>query len=186
MIEQETTQEDLDNLYNDAEYLLDEAEALKYVIDRVPYDESPPNGMSIYNMLRLIDHAQTNYFRPVIENVFAENRLQRLSEFEHYTESFDEDPDEETDIQKVLSRIIKHRAALINSIKQIPLIDWEKKLKQEQGNEINLLAFAERMITTERKKLKEIADLVLVYQNEKTHQREIENKASQRKNSGQQ
>jgi hypothetical protein len=39
------------------------------------------------------------------------------------------------------------------------------------------------MVRDERKILKEIADLVLIYQNERQHQREINKKASQQKSS---
>lgn len=184
MADQEITQEQLNELISDAEYLLDEAEALKYVIDSVPYAETPPDGMSIYNMLKLIDHAQVNYYRPVTEKVFSENRIVRLSDFEHYKETFEEVTDEdEINIQKTLSKIIKHRAAIINLFKGISLIDWEREVKGERGESLILFDLANKMIRDERKILKEIADLVLIYQNEKQHQREINKKASQRESS---
>lgn len=186
MIKQEVSQDSFDNLIYDAEYLVDEAEALKYVIDQVPYDEIPPGGMSIYQMLRYIDHAQTNYYRPIIEKVFSENRILRLSEFEHFQNSFEESPEDEPSIEKVLNRIVKHRAALINSMKKISLIDWERKLRGEKGDEMCLIDFAEKMIVHERRMLKKIADLVLIYQNERAHQREIDKKIAQRNNMGQQ
>lgn len=184
MTDQEITQEQFNELISDAEYLLDEAEALKYVIDSVPYDETPPDGLSIYNMLKLIDHAQVNYYRPITERVFAENRIIRLSDFEHYKDTFEEVTDkDEMDIQKTLSKIIKHRAALINVFKRISLIDWERELKGEKGEELILFDIANKMVRDERKILKEIADLVLIYQNERQHQREVNKKASQQRNS---
>ncbi|WP_234572192.1 hypothetical protein [Rhodohalobacter sp. 614A] len=184
MTNQEITQEKVNELLSDAEYLLDEAEALKYVIDAVPYSETPPEGLSIYNMLKLIDHAQANYYRPITERVISENRLVRLSDFEHYKDTFEEITDEEEiNIQKTLSKIIKHRAALINVFKRISLIDWEKELRGDRGELLCLFDLASKMIRDERKTLKEIADLVLIYQNERQHQREIEKKASQQKSS---
>ncbi|MDX1641551.1 MAG: hypothetical protein R3220_07625 [Balneolaceae bacterium] len=184
MTDQEITQEQFNELLSDAEYLLDEAEALKYVIDAVPYSETPTDGMSIYNMLKLIDHAQVNYYRPITEKVFAENRLVKLSDFEHYQNTFEEITDEdEINIQKTLSKIIKHRAALINVFKSISLIDWERSLRGERGESIILFDFAQKMIRDERKILKEIADLVHIYQNERQHQREINKKASEQKSS---
>lgn len=184
MTDQEITQEQFNELISDAEYLLDEAEALKYVIDSVPYGEAPPDGLSIYNMLRLIDHAQVNYYRPITEKVFSENRIVKLSDFEHYRETFEEVTDEdEINVQKTLSKIIKHRAALINVFKSISLIDWEREVRGERGEPLVLFALANKMIRDERKILKEIADLVLIYQNEKQHQREINKKASQQKSS---
>lgn len=178
------SQKQIDNLVDDAEYLLDEAEALKYVIDSIPFKETPPDDMSIINMLRLINHAQTNYYRPIIEKVFSENRLIRLTEYEDFRDTFEVDEDEEQDVQKVLSRIIKHRAALLTLIKKIPLIDWQRILKNQNGREITLYDFAQSMINKERSLLKKIADLVLIYQNERAHQREINKKAAQRKNIG--
>lgn len=184
MTDQEITQEQFNDLISDAEYLLDEAEALKYVIDSVPYTESPPDGMSIYNMLKLIDHAQVNYYRPVTERAVSEKRIIRLNDFPHYKESFSEVTDEdEIDIQKSLNKIIKHRAAIINVFKRISLIDWEIKIKGDRGESYILFDLAVKMIKDERKILKEIADLVLIYQNEKQHQREINKKASQRESS---
>lgn len=184
MTDQEITQEQFNELISDAEYLQDEAEALQYVIDAVPYDETPPDGMSIYNMLKLIDHAQVNYYRPITERVFAENRLIKLSDFEHYKETFEEETDkDEMNIQKTLSKIVKHRAAVINVFKRISLIDWERELKGEKGESLILFDLAQKMIRDERKILKEIADLVLIYQNERQHQREINKKASQQKSS---
>ena len=184
MTNEEVTQKEIDNLISDAEYLQDEAEALKYVIDSVPFKESPPDGFSIYNMLKLVDHAQKNYYRPLIEKVFAENRPISLANYDHYKETFQETEDEDDfNVQKLLSKIVKHRAALINLFKKLSLIDWERELRGERGEKLLLIDFAKRMIREERRLLKDIADLVLIYQNEQQHQREIERKASQRKSS---
>lgn len=180
------SQKQIDNLVDDAEYLLDEAEALKYVIDSIPFNETPTDGISIINMLRLINHAQSNYYRPIIELVFSENRLVRLANYEDFNETFDSKEDDEADVQKVLNRIVKHRAALLTILNKIPLIDWERTLKNENGKEITLFDFTQTMINQERGLLKKIADLVLIYQNEKAHQREINKKAAERQNIGQQ
>lgn len=184
MTDQEITQEEFEQLVDDASYLQDEAEALKYVIDQVPYDETPPEGMSIFNRLKLIDHAQTEYYRPIIERVFSENRLINLSDFKSFEESFTRYSDEEEkDIQKTLNKIIKHRAGLINVFRKISLIDWERGVKDTNGKVISLYSFAKKLIQSERKILKEIADLVLIYQNEKLKQKEIDTKIEQRKSS---
>ena len=44
MTDREISQEDLDRLIDDASYLQDEAEAMQYVIDDVPYAKTPPEG----------------------------------------------------------------------------------------------------------------------------------------------
>lgn len=181
MTVQEVTQEQLEQLIDDVSYLQDEAEALKYVIDQVPYTEKPPEGLSIYEMLKLLDHAQVNYFRPIVENVFSENRIVNTSTMEDYNDTFELPDDDEKNIDKALNKIIKHRAALINVFTKIPLIDWERELKSREGSIISLYEFANIMVKQERSILKKIADLVLIYQNEKLNRREIDTRIEQRK-----
>lgn len=182
MTDQEVTQEQFEKLIDDAGYLEDEAEALKYVIDRVPHSEDPPDGLSICSMLMLIDHAQVNYYRPIIEKIFSEARIVNLSDYEDYEDTFEQPADDDDkDIQRVLSKIVKHRAALLNIFNKIPLIDWERGVKDRSGNIITLYDFAQRMVRGERKLLKEIAELILIYQNEKMSRKEINKKAEQRK-----
>lgn len=181
MTDQEVTQEQYEKLVDDISYLQDEAEALKYVIDQVPYIEKPPDGYSIYSLLKLLDHAQVNYFRPVIEKVFSENRILHLSDFDHFQDTFSESGDEEADINKALNKIIKHRAALINVINKIPLIDWERGIRNSNETIISLYDFAVEMVKSERKLLKDIADLVLIYQNEKFARKDINARSEQRK-----
>lgn len=182
MTKQEFNQSDVEALFEDTEYLLDEAEALKYVIDSVPYGEIPPGDITIYDKLRLIDHAQVNYYRPIVEKVFAENRLIKLNEFDHYRDTFEVTEEKEgMDVQKVLGKIIKHRAALLTVFKKFTRIDWDRILRNDSDREINLYEFATSMIETERKILREIADLVLIYQNEQQHQREINKRSIKHK-----
>ncbi len=170
----------IDRLFDDVSYLEAEAEALKYLIDTIPYDEKPPQGQSIKDKLRLIDFAQHHYFRPIIERVLFENRIIKLSDFKHFEESFAEYENDEMDIHKVLNKLIKHRVALQTIIEKIHPIDWEKPLRDGNRDEISLYLFVQNMVTTERSTLKEIADLILIYQNEKQYQREINKKMSQR------
>ena len=180
--DQEVTQQQYEQLLDDARYLQDEAEALMYIIDQVPYSEVPADGMSIIQMLALIDHAQKNYYRPLIEKSFSSARSLQLNNFDSYDETF-EFPEDEDDVQKILRKISKHRAAVLNLFKKIPLIDWEKEMKS--GNQsLSLFDFANQMVKDERKILKEVADLVLIYQNNKQANREVDARARQRQNIG--
>jgi len=128
LTEQEVTQTQYNSLIEDAQYLEDEAEALKYIIDQVPFTEVPSGGMSILQKLALIDHAQHKYYRPLIEKVFTSNRVLLLKNYDHYTDTFSF-PEEEVNVQKVLNKIIKHRAGILNLFGKIPLIDWERAIK---------------------------------------------------------
>ncbi|MGK7370096.1 MAG: hypothetical protein ACNS64_07755 [Candidatus Halalkalibacterium sp. M3_1C_030] len=179
MTDREITQEELDTLVEDAAYLEDEAEALKYVIEDVPYTETPPDGKSIAEMLLLIDHAQLSYYRPILEQAFKNPRPTRLSDFDHYRDTFEVDEEKLENIQKLLSKLAKHRAGVVNVIKNIPLIDWEIVI-YDDNKEITLYDFMQQMIRFDRSMLKQIADLVMVFEQEKQTRREIQQKQAQR------
>ncbi|MDZ7714948.1 MAG: hypothetical protein U5J95_01925 [Balneolaceae bacterium] len=169
------TQEQLNQLIEDASYLQDEAEALKYVIEEVPYTESPPDDRSIAEKLLIIDHAQLSYYRPILEKGFKNPRPTRLEDFEHFSDTFEVDEEKLEDIQKLLSKIAKHRAGLVNVIKNIPLIDWDKVIYKD-NREITLFDFMQQMVRFDRSMLKEIADQVMVYSQDREAQREIESR----------
>jgi len=76
------------------------------------------------------------------------------------------DEDLAKDVQKVLYKISKHRAGLINLVKNIPLIDWERTLSKA-SKEMTLFNFANEMVQKERATLKDIADLILSYEQNK-------------------
>ncbi len=179
MSDKQISQEELDQLVDDASYLQDEAEALKYVIGNVPYTENPPEGKSIAEMLLLIDHAQLSYYRPILEEAFKNPRPTRLEDFDHFRDTFKVDEDKLEDIQKLLSKIAKHRAGLVNVIKNIPLIDWEITI-YNNDRELLLFDFIREMIRFDRSVLKDIADRVMIYSQEKATQREIEQRKMQR------
>lgn len=174
--QEKVTQEQLDRLVEDVSYLQDEAEAMKYVIDEVPFKEAPPEGRSIAEMLLLIDHAQLSYYRPIIEDAIQNPRPTHLKDYEHYLSTFELDEEKTNDIQNVLSKIAKHRAGLVNAISKIPLIDWETSIYGDNRNSI-LYDFVREMIRFERSMLKEIADLVMVFNQDKQTRREIEQRS---------
>jgi hypothetical protein len=182
MSDSEVTQELYEQLLDDARWLQDEAEAVRYVIEQVPYKEKPPKGHSIFEMLRLLDHAQTRFYRPIIEKVFSENRTVKLSDYEDFRESFEElTNDKEHNVDKVLRNIIKHRGGILSILKKIPLIDWERELMDKDGERISLFDFSLEMVRTDRQILKDIADLILIHQNETFSRREVNARAEQRK-----
>lgn len=175
----EITQDQLDQLIGDASYLQDEAEALKYVIENVPYSEKPPEGRSIAEILLLLDHAQLSYYRPIMEEAFKSPRPTHLGQYEHYSDTFVADQDRLSDIQRILSKIAKHRAGLVNAMKNIPLIDWEITLYRDD-EELLLFDFMKEMIRLDRTKLKEIADRVLVHTQDARAMRELDQRQAQR------
>lgn len=172
-------QSQIDALLDDVSYLEHEAEALKYVIDTVPYKEAPPEGRSIAEILMYLDHAQQQYYRKVIEDVINSVRPINLNAYVDPDETFELDEDLVNDIQKLLYKISKHRVALYNLIKNIQLIDWEREITKGKQT-ISLYEFVNRMVLKERSTLKEIADLVMTYQSDRQMQRELENRNQNR------
>lgn len=176
----EVTQEQFEEVLEDATYLQDEAEALRYVIDTVPYSEAPPEDVSILDKLLLLDHVQVNYYRPVFEQAQKNTgRNVKARNFRQFCDEFIPEDDKAGDIQKVLSKLAKHRAALINIFSQIPLIDWDQIIFKD-NNKITLYDFALDMIRKDRTFLKEIADMVMVFQKDRQNMREIQSKSSER------
>lgn len=172
MADQKVSQEVVNRLIEDAAYLQDEADALQYVIDTVPYDQSPPGKRSIGEILLLIDHAQTSYYRPILEEAVSSKRPTHINDFTHFEESFDFDGDIKN-IQKILRKISKHRAGVVNAIKNVSLIDWETII-YDDDQQILLIHFMQQMIRFERGMLKNIASQVMEHSKEKETKREIE------------
>lgn len=179
MTDREISQDELDKLVDDASYLQDEAEAMQYVIDTVPYDRTPPEGRSIAEMLLLIDHAQLAYYRPILEEAIDNPRPTHLDKFTHFKESFDPDEEKLQDVQNILKKLAKHRAGLVNAIKNVSLIDWET-LVYKNESQVLLFDLIKEMIRFERSILKDIAEQVRIYNQEKQRQRDINEKKSQR------
>lgn len=179
MADKKVSQKAVDQLVEDASYLQDEADALQYVINDVPYDERPPGGKSIAEMLLLIDHAQLAYYRPILEESVDSKRPTHLDDYIHFRESFEVDEEKVKNIEKLLRKISKHRAGVVNAIKNIPLIDWETVVYRNDEN-LLLIDFMQEMIEFERNILKDIADQVKVYHQEKQNRREIEKRRKQR------
>lgn len=171
-------QSQIDSLIDDVAYLEHEADALKYVIDSVPYDQTPPGGRSIFEILMYLDHAQQNYYRRVIEDSYKSSRPINLNSYDTPKDTFEVNDDVAKDIQKLLYKISKHRVALLKLIEEISLIDWEREISKGRES-ITLYDFVHHMVRKERSILKDVADLVMTYQKDKQFQREIESRNPQ-------
>lgn len=182
--DQEVSREEVNQLIEDAAYLQDEADAMQYVIDSVPYDNAPPGKRSIGEILLLIDHAQTSYYRPILEEAVHNRRPTHLTKFTHFEESFVFDGKVE-DIHKILRKISKHRAGVVNVIKNIPLIDWETTIYNGE-KQFLLIHFMQQMIRFERGMLKDIARQVMEFSKEKETQRELKQRQQRQNINGEQ
>jgi len=165
----------------DVAYLKQEVSALKTVIEEVPYDESPPGGLSIMGILSLIDRGQTTFYKPVLEQVFtATGSIDAANFKQDFETSFEYNTEDAPKIQTILDDLIEHREELINIIKKIPLSDWDKII-YINDSQINIAGFLESMIQFERSKLKDIADRVMVIGQQQQTIREMENRRRQNK-----
>lgn len=177
----EITQEERDRLIGDISWLQDEAEALQYVIDSVPVRETPPGGRSIAEMLLLIDHAQQEYYRPVLMHAPGRSKPYDMEQHPPFDETFEMDPGKAEDVQRMLQKIAKHRAALVNTATGISLIDWETPLNQGEQR-VMLFDFIRGMVRWERSVLKEIAEQVRIWHQDREAHRELEQRRKQRNN----
>jgi hypothetical protein len=174
------SQKQLDDLIRDAAYLKDEAEALQYVIDEVPYAENPPGRQSIAEMLLLIDHAQLSYFRPILNDAIENPHPTHIENFNHFEETFTTEPKKINDIENLLNKLAKHRAGIINDIRNVAIIDWSTII-YGGDQEMLLFDFIYKMIHFDRKQLKKISELVRAFSDQKQSNREIEQKRAARK-----
>lgn len=160
------------NLLEDLAYLEHEAEALKYVIDNVPYSEAPANSRSILETLQFIDFSQHHYYRTIVEDAYLGKRPTNLNSYEKPEEAFNRIEEKSTDIQKVLNKISKHRVAFLTLVKSMSILDWEREITKGKGG-ISVHELVNEMVKKERALLKQIAELVLAYQTDKHFQREV-------------
>lgn len=153
------TRESVDSLINDALYLQDELEALKYVISTVPYSEKPAGQLSILEMIAMIKHGQSVFYRPAAENYSSAGR--RVSKVdEDFKNSFNNEEFADIDVDHLINKIIKHRVSFVNYLKEVPINHWENTLSI-RGQEKTLFKLIQEMITFERGQLKSVAERVL-------------------------
>ena len=160
----EYSNEQLLVLIEDAEYLLDEAEALGYVINSVPVYEKPPGAESVFEMLALIDYAQKKFYRPAIEQIYRQTSAR--IEIEDYRKTFSLDEDEK-DVMKLLGHIGKNRSAIITFIKKMPIKDLLIQ-GSINGKSRSIASLIEEMVEMERVQLKRVADRILSIDNGRT------------------
>jgi hypothetical protein len=146
-------------LVDDSAYLQDEVEALKYVISSVPYDEKPAGKHSILEMVALIDHAQQNYFRVALKQLLSDHPdgsgLQ-----EDFRKTYDTSEVNGKGVDRVLDKIIKHRAAIVSMLAKTTEIDLQRTMNV-RGRKKGITDFLEEMVQFERLQLKQVAERVL-------------------------
>jgi len=154
------TIDDVKQVLEDARYLQDEIEALKYVIHDVPYDDKPaPGEYSILEMVGMIDHAQVAFYRPAMEEIIR-NSAPDVSVSTDYEKSFKLRKDDNDTVDTVLNRIIKHRAAFLNFMSKIKPLEWERS-GFITGKRCTVFSLLNELVAFERDQLKRVAERVM-------------------------
>lgn len=148
----------LHQLLDDASYLQDELEALKFVIESIPYREKPMGEYSILELIALIDYAQERIYRPLFE-LAEQNRPLRPQEKPEFTFK----QDKVTSVNKFLDSIIGHRVSLMKTINKIHSNEWEEHVV---GRDLILLDLLDNMIDNEREQLRKVAERVMTMDND--------------------
>ncbi len=157
--------ERINNVLQDAAYLTDEAEALKYVISAIPVNEKPPGGASVFEMLAIIDHAQISYYRPLIEQILV--KPGSSTNVQHFEKTFDPEKYEAGNTDKLLGKMSKNRVSFITYLKKMAVSDLQKK-GEVNGSTRSCAQLLEEMTQFERQQLRKIADRVLSIDKKKT------------------
>lgn len=210
------SQQQIADLAEDASLLREEALALQNLIDTVPYDQSTPNESSILDKLKRLDQLQVTYFLPVFDPEAEEGStkcpLESLDVAQEHLDAAGNAPREESaseesatdespsrispseesgrsrEVQAVLKSLSEHRTTLIDHIRELPAAAWERPVIRS-GEELTLYQFALEMVQHDQQVLKEVASLVMVFQQDSWSRREINQQAAARNqmnsNSGQ-
>lgn len=164
----EYTDEHLKSIIGDAAYLIDEAEALIYVIDSVPVSEKTGGIESIIEMIALIDHAQQTHYRPLCERLFSvPNVDEQIGDFKT---SFKLLEVEAANPKLILERIAENRTDFVSFVEKLPLNDL-KISGLINGEPQTIAGLLSEMVEFERKQLKTVAERVLSIDNSLTQSR---------------
>ncbi|MEX2602344.1 MAG: hypothetical protein WD355_11880 [Balneolaceae bacterium] len=178
-----TDAEPVDTLLRDLAYLQDEAEALQNVISAVPYDEAPPGGRSILEKIYAHHILQSKYYRPTMEKIlFSADRVEEVSA-DQFMNSRDIGLDDMTDVNDLLENVEKQRSLLVTQLSNLDIKDWDRD-GYVDNQTTTLYDLAAELTARDRALMKEIAEMVMAYQNEQYSRRELNRKKSRQPGEG--
>lgn len=154
----EYSNERIKKLIEDASYLIDETEALRFVIGNIPVYERPPEGESFFDLIASIDQAQKSYFRPFIQGLV--NLGVDFRPPSQYARSYRADDPEKEKMDNLIDRISKSRAGLMAFLDKVSFDDMRTE-HQISGRSYSIAGLLEEMIRFERQQLKKAAEMIL-------------------------
>jgi hypothetical protein len=136
----------------DLEYLIDELEALKYLIEVVPVYERPGNELSICEHIRLI-----HFIQDQIMSTFDTNKTVKVHSLEQFTSDYksqrsDLENERKKGVTHYINKLIQARTGLIKKV----------NMNQAQHDYVNQLS---KIVYFDRLVFKEIAEKVLSINN---------------------
>ncbi len=144
-------------VFGDLRYLVDELEALKYLIDIIPVYERPGNELSVCEHIRLIHFVQDKISSKFFEHYNSSHQFLSLegciSEFKR--QRSDIQSEIEKGVQHYINKLIHARVGLLNTLHDNTEFMDDYRLKS-----LNLLIKLERTI------FKEMAEKVLAINKE--------------------
>jgi hypothetical protein len=162
-----TTPEKIAIILDDASYLIDEMEALSFVIKVIPVTERPAGTYSVLEFIASIDYAQIAFYRKAAQLFLSETTFF----IPHHKSSFKPDTIS-NDVSIVLSELKKNRIEFVDFLKSVPEKQWEV-LFTLNNQEYSLFELLTEMIQNERSILREIAERVLAIDQSKANQKGV-------------
>ena len=151
------TNDPLNTVIGDLQYLVDELEALKYLIDVVPVYERPGDELSVCEHIRLIhyvqDHITDNLSKQSIEDKFSSNLEYFVKEYKNRRS--DIQIEQKKGVQHYIDKLIHARVGLLGS--------YNERIDEIDASELNAL---NHLIKLERTIFKEMAEKVLAINKE--------------------
>jgi hypothetical protein len=151
-------------IINDIAYLVDELQALGYVIDSVPVHEKPPGSQSVYEMFALIDHAQVNHYKLLLNKMLAYKDGD--IEAGNYEKTFAPNASDDNNVHELLSEISANRNNLLTKLNELETAAWLTQ-GSINGQGYTVIDLMEEMVDFERNQLREIAERVLALESKK-------------------
>lgn len=169
--------EPVDILLKDLAYLQDEAIGLQSVISAIPYDESPPGSSSVLE--KIIEHQtiQKEYYAPLLERIlFSADSTEEVSP-DRFMDSRTFEKADGSGIKVLLQEMANQRSLLVNQLSQIDIKDWDRTCYIDD-HRINIHELVSELVKKDRSLLKEIAEMVMAYQNEQFSRRQLKRNKS--------
>lgn len=165
--------ERVEELVRFASWLKEEAQALKGVIETVPYQDQIPERKSIEEELSLLLLLQQTYYRPIFEEFCSSDSTKEIQvrSAEMVLDTAEREGSSRP-IQGVLDQLTEQRTQILQLISQISEDDWVYTVKT--GSEVrSLLEIAEEMVERDLETYQRLADLVRTFQQDNEARREL-------------